>query len=107
MSALEWVFWASIVLALYPLAGYPLVIGLIGRLLPRPIARKVWTPTVTVLIPAYNEADCIAATVENKLTQDYPADKLQIIVVSDASDDGTDDIVRRYQDRGVFLLRRE
>lgn len=107
MSALEWIFVASIVLALYPLAGYPLVIGLIGRLSPRPVARRAWTPTVTVLIPAYNEADCIAATVENKLAQDYPADKLQIIVVSDASDDGTDDIVRRYSDRGVVLLRRE
>lgn len=107
MSILEWVFLASIVLALYPLAGYPLVIGLIGSLRARPVARRSYTPGVTVLIPAYNEADCIAVTVENKLAQDYPADKLQIIVVSDASDDGTDDIVRRYQDRGVVLLRRE
>jgi len=107
MSALEWIFVMSIVLALYPLAGYPLVIGLIGRLFPRPIARRQWTPSVTVLIPAYNEADCIAATVENKLAQEYPANKLEIIVVSDASDDGTDDIVRRYADRGVVLLRRE
>jgi cellulose synthase/poly-beta-1,6-N-acetylglucosamine synthase-like glycosyltransferase len=107
MNALEWIFLGSIVLALYPLAGYPLVIGAIGRLRPRPVKRSEWTPPVTVLIPAYNEADCIANTVENKLRQDYPADKLQIIVVSDASDDGTDDIVRGFQDRGVLLLRRE
>ncbi len=107
MSALELLLAVSIALALYPLAGYPLVIGIVGALRPRPVARRENKPTVTVLIPAFNEADCIERTLESKLAQDYPAHLLQIIVVSDASDDGTDDIVRRFESRGVTLVRRE
>ena len=43
----------------------------------------------------------------NLLAQDYPTDRLQIVVVSDCSDDGTDEIVRSYESRGVKLVRRE
>jgi len=107
MSALEWLLVVSIALALYPLAGYPVVIAIIGALRPRPVARREFIPTATVLIPAFNEADCIARTLDNVLAQDYPKDRLQIIVVSDASDDGTDEIVRSYESRGVKLVRRE
>jgi cellulose synthase/poly-beta-1,6-N-acetylglucosamine synthase-like glycosyltransferase len=59
---------------------------------------------VTVLIPAYNEADCIAKTIQNKLDQNYPKDKLQIIVISDGSTDGTDDIVRGFVAQGVEFI---
>jgi cellulose synthase/poly-beta-1,6-N-acetylglucosamine synthase-like glycosyltransferase len=107
MRNLEWIFVFAAVLAVYPLAVYPLVIAAIGMLRPRPIRRREWTPSVTILIPAYNEAECIAHTVENKLLQNYPPEQLQILVVSDASDDGTDDIVRQYHERGVQLLRCE
>ena len=107
MGWLETLCVGSVALALYPLLGYPLLISLIGILRPRPVARQPYTPSVTVLIPAYNEAACIAGTIENKLQQQYPRDQLQIIVVSDGSDDGTDDIVRPYAAQGVLLLRRE
>jgi cellulose synthase/poly-beta-1,6-N-acetylglucosamine synthase-like glycosyltransferase len=62
---------------------------------------------VTVLIPAYNEAQHIAATVQNKLEQDYPSEQLEIIVISDGSTDGTDEIVRQFSSRNVRLIRRE
>jgi cellulose synthase/poly-beta-1,6-N-acetylglucosamine synthase-like glycosyltransferase len=90
----------------YPLVGYPIVVWLKARCLPRPVRRAEHFPTVTVLIPAYNEAESIRRTVQNKLDQDYPAERLQIIVVSDCSDDGTDDIVREFASQGVILLRR-
>jgi cellulose synthase/poly-beta-1,6-N-acetylglucosamine synthase-like glycosyltransferase len=102
---LEGLFITAVVAALYPLVGYPLVLCVIAALRPRAVARRASAPQVTVLIPAYNEASCIAATIQNKLEQDYPADKLQIIVVSDASSDGTDGIVQSYASRGVELLR--
>lgn len=102
---LEGLFIIAVAAALYPLIGYPLALCLIAALRPRVVARQEWDPQVTVLIPAYNEADCIAATIQNKLEQDYPAGKLQIIVVSDASSDGTDGIVKSYAPRGVELLR--
>jgi len=104
-GALEWSLLAMIVAAAYPIVGYPLVLSAIALLRPRPVRRCGWTPSVTILVPAYNEAACIAGTIENKLALDYPAERLEITVVSDASEDGTDDIVRRYADRGVKLLR--
>ena len=102
---MEWSLLAMIVAAAYPIVGYPLVLSAIALLRPRPVRRGEWTPSVTILVPAYNEAACIAGTIENKLALDYPAERLEITVVSDASEDGTDDIVRRYADRGVKLLR--
>lgn len=64
----------------------------------------VW-PTVSVALPAYNEEHQIAETLESLVSLDYPKDRLQILVVSDASTDRTDEIVRAYGDRGVELLR--
>ena len=52
-------------------------------------------PSVTVVTAARNEAKCIGATVRNKLAADYPAERLDVIVVSDESDDDTDEIVAR------------
>jgi len=92
----------------YVYAGYPLLARLLGGL----VRRRVWSaepgehlPTITVLIAAYNEAGHIETTVRNKLEQDYPSDKLDIIVISDESDDGTDDIVAGIGDPRVRLIR--
>ncbi len=104
---LEWCLLGSVLAAMYPIVGYPLIMAVIAGLRPRAVRRADFTPTVSVVIPAYNEAKCIAGTIENKLAQDYPPEKREILVVSDASDDGTDEIVSRYRDRGVKLLRRE
>lgn len=101
------VFWGSVFLIIYPYLGYPLIVAILSAIRPRPVLRKAWEPTVTVLIPAFNEADCIAQTVANKLEQNYPKNKQQIIVVSDGSTDGTDDIVRTFAHHGVQLLRCE
>src|SRR5438477_1316257 len=68
---------------------------------------QIGLPTVSVLIAAYNEAECIGQRIENLLAQDYPADKLEILVGSDSSSDETDAIVQRYAARGVKLSRAE
>ncbi len=99
------VFWVSLFLIFHPYATYPMTLGLWRALRPRPVRRAPIEPSVSVLIPAYNEADVIANTLDALLAQDYPTHRLQILVVSDCSDDGTDDIVRAYADRGVELLR--
>jgi len=100
-------FWLSIFLILYPNIIYPSLVYLIGLIHPRPLKRRSWLPSVTVLIPAYNEAQNIAATIQNKLEQDYPSDRLEIIVISDGSTDGTDEIVREFSSKNVRLIRRE
>ena len=98
-------FWASLLLIIHPYVTYPLTLCVWRVLRPRPVQRAPHEPPVSVLIPAFNEVEVIAATLDALLLQDYPKDKLQILVVSDCSDDGTDDVVRGYADRGVELLR--
>jgi cellulose synthase/poly-beta-1,6-N-acetylglucosamine synthase-like glycosyltransferase len=101
------ILWVSIVLIVYPYLIYPLVIYVLGLMWPRNVKSAANVPFITILIPAYNEVDCIGATIQNKLDQGYPADKLQIIVISDGSTDGTDEVVQSFTERGVTLLRRE
>lgn len=99
-------FWLSVGVLLYAYAGYPLLLRLIVRLRGAKQVRKgEATPRVTLVISAYNEAAVIRAKLENVLSLDYPADLLEVVVVSDASSDGTDDIVREYAGRGVRLER--
>ncbi|EMP55585.1 family 2 glycosyl transferase [Marinobacter santoriniensis NKSG1] len=64
-------------------------------------------PGVTLIISCYNEAGVIRAKLDNALAMDYPADRLTILVVSDGSDDGTDDIVQGYQNKRITLIRQE
>jgi cellulose synthase/poly-beta-1,6-N-acetylglucosamine synthase-like glycosyltransferase len=99
-------FWSLVGLILFVYAGYPLLLGLIRRLGgARPVKLADTTPSVTLVISAYNEAAVIAEKLENCLALDYPADRLQIIVVSDCSSDETDRIVGTFAARGVELLR--
>ncbi len=89
-----------------PLAVYPAALMAAGALVrKRKEASFTVLPRVSCLIAARNEAGCIAARIENLLNQDYPGDRLEIIVGSDASDDDTDLIVQSYSHRGVILYR--
>ena len=97
-------------LCAYPYAGYPAILKLlsVGRRAPRPRRAPVKSmppPRLSVTLPVYNEAAVIAATLERILAVDYPPDRRQILVVSDASTDGTDEIVAGFAGRGVTLLR--
>jgi cellulose synthase/poly-beta-1,6-N-acetylglucosamine synthase-like glycosyltransferase len=78
----------------YTYIGYPLLIGALARLRPRPSRRHPeWEPTVTACVAAYNAAETIEAKLASLVAQQYPAAKLEILVYSDGSTDGTDEIV--------------
>ncbi|MCH8971878.1 MAG: glycosyltransferase [Acidobacteria bacterium] len=62
-------------------------------------------PLVSVGMPVHNEERAGAQTLDAILALDYPRDRLHVLVVSDASTDATDQIVRGYADRGVALIR--
>jgi cellulose synthase/poly-beta-1,6-N-acetylglucosamine synthase-like glycosyltransferase len=107
--SLELLFWTCLFVGLYPYAGYPLCIALVSMLRPRPVRSGPVTPSVTVVISAYNERGHIAATVRNKLQQDYPAELLDVMVVSDGSTDGTDELLRALgaQEPRLSFFRQE
>jgi cellulose synthase/poly-beta-1,6-N-acetylglucosamine synthase-like glycosyltransferase len=98
-----------IVLGVYAYFLYPGIL----RMLAGSRARATSTPYVdgypmlSIVVPAYNEEHQIRQTIEALLAQDYPADRRQILILSDASTDRTDEIVREFASAGVELLRME
>ena len=100
-------FWASLGALVWTQVGYPLAAALLARLRARPVRKGDGTPTVTVIVAAHNEEGVIERRLENLLGLDYPVDRLQIVVASDASTDRTDELVERIAAREprVRLLR--
>ncbi|MGH3027046.1 MAG: glycosyltransferase family 2 protein [Gaiellaceae bacterium] len=97
-------FWSAAGLLAYTYVLFPLLVLLRAALRPRPYESREITPTVTLVISAHNEAASIGAKLENLLSLDYPDDRLEIVIASDGSDDGTDELVRGYAERGVRLV---
>ncbi|MDB5100308.1 MAG: glycosyl transferase family 2 [Cyanobacteria bacterium RYN_339] len=100
-------FWAGVALVAYTYVGYPVVAWALARVLGRPNATGPGLPMVTLLIAAHNEEDVIAAKIENSLALDYPADRLEIMVVADGCSDRTCEVVSRYVHLGVRLVVQE
>lgn len=103
-------FWGAwlVVLAVggiaYTYMGYPLTLWLLSRFVPARQAKCSTELGITLIIAAHNEEAGIREKLEQTLALDYPKEKLQILVASDGSTDGTDDIVAEYASRGVELL---
>lgn len=89
----------------YTYVGYPVLVWLFSLLRSRPVQRKAGEPSVSVIITAYNEEQHLRKKLQNTLALDYPSEKLEIIVASDCSNDGTDEIVRGFAAQGVRLYR--
>ncbi len=102
MSAI--LFWAAAALVVYTYVGFPLLVVLRSRLRPRPHEVADITPPVSVVIAAHDEAASIGPRVDNLLALDYPADKLEIVIASDGSTDGTVEEARRRTDPRVRVL---
>lgn len=110
IHTIGWVLLAlPFVIAGYSFVGYPLIIWVWSRFHPANDFSHTPTewPELTVLIVAYNEERRIRSTIEAAIAVDYPHDKFNILVVSDASTDSTDSIVREFPDSRVRLHRVE
>jgi cellulose synthase/poly-beta-1,6-N-acetylglucosamine synthase-like glycosyltransferase len=98
-------FWVSFGALAWTHAAYPLAAGAAARVRSRRVrVDDGHEPTVSVVIAAYNEERVIERRLENLLALDYPPDKLELVVASDASTDRTDELVERYAPR-VRLVR--
>jgi cellulose synthase/poly-beta-1,6-N-acetylglucosamine synthase-like glycosyltransferase len=100
-------FWFSLAALVWTHLGYALVAALAARLRRRGVHAAEIEPSASVVIAAYNEEDVIERRVRNLLELDYPAERLQVVVASDASADRTDEIVERLalEDPRVKLVR--
>jgi cellulose synthase/poly-beta-1,6-N-acetylglucosamine synthase-like glycosyltransferase len=98
-------FWLALAVVAYAYLGYPTLLGLAAWLRPAPAVRKSpITPSVSVVIVARNEEARLEAKLRYCLALDYPREQLEILVVSDGSEDGTEAIAARFAERGVRLL---
>jgi poly-beta-1,6-N-acetyl-D-glucosamine synthase len=84
-----WLFWVSAIVVAYAFVGYPALIWFLARLSPKPAMRQPMWPSVSILMAVHNGGDALSAKLENLLALNYPKDRLEIVVVSDGSTDGT------------------
>jgi cellulose synthase/poly-beta-1,6-N-acetylglucosamine synthase-like glycosyltransferase len=110
MQTLQITFWILLFIIVYTYVGYGILLYLIikirrafkiGKL---PILNPNYEPEVTLFIAAYNEKDYVDEKMKNSLELDYPKEKLNIIWVTDGSDDGTPDLLRKYPNTTVHHL---
>ena len=94
---MTFLFWSSFLLIFFAYAGYPLCLYFRARFWPQPAHKASCFPTVTILLAAYNEQKYLSAKLLNLAQLDYPADRLQVIVVSDGSTDETNKILADWQ----------
>jgi cellulose synthase/poly-beta-1,6-N-acetylglucosamine synthase-like glycosyltransferase len=94
MSVAKTLFWGSAAALAWTHVGYPLAAGTLARVRERRVAKDPSAePSVSVIVAAHNEEPVIERRLENLLALDYPADRLEIVVASDASSDRTNELV--------------
>ena len=92
-----WVFWVSAAFVGYVYFGFPAALAAVTAFYRRPVAKAPHTPSVSLVIPAYNEESVIEEKLRTCLALDYPPDKLEIIVASDGSTDRTAERAHRFE----------
>ena len=104
---LRGLFWGSLGALAWTHVGYPAAAAVAARVRERPVRKGGAVPSVSVIVAAHDEEEVIERRLENLLELDYPADKLEIVVASDASTDGTDELVEGVaaRDPRVRLIR--
>lgn len=98
MNFWEYVFWISCFIVFYNYAGYAIIV-LIANKLKRKVNKDVsryYYPTVSFIVAAYNEEDCIEKKAENSIELNYPKEKIEFIFITDGSTDGTNDRLLKY-----------
>ncbi len=108
ITALKVIYLLSLGMVFLAYFFYPFLMWIIGRRQKTRVAKREYDnfdlPTLTIVVAAHNEEKNIAATIDSLLAQDYPKDKLKIMVFSDGSRDRTVQIVKDYERQGVELM---
>lgn len=110
--ALKIIFWALLFIVFYSYLGYGILLFVLVKIkrLISPGKKNFnpdYEPEVTLFVAAYNEKDYVDAKVENSYNLDYPQEKVKQVWVTDGSDDGTPEILKKYKDRGVEVYHED
>ena len=89
-------FWSSVAVLTYTYAGYPVWLWLRSRVRAKPVHTEDYRPSVSIAMVVRNEAGVLEGKLRNLMALDYSAELVEIVVVSDGSTDGTNDILGRY-----------
>ena len=108
---MEIVFWILLLIVFYTFAGYAILLAILLSLKKANSKKNVYPevkttdlPRVCMFVAAYNESNCVDVKVENLLELDYPQDKIQYLWITDGSDDGTPEILKKYPQMEVHHL---
>jgi len=107
MILLELLFWVSFALILYVYIFYPFVARFFTLFFKKQVIKDykgTYCPNVSFIMAAFNEEEHLEAKIKNCLSLDYPKDKLEIIIGSDGSDDGTNKIGQRYAGKHISFF---
>ncbi len=99
-----WIFWIGFAFVVYSLIGYPMLLGVVSMFHTATVRREEIWPPISIIIVVHNAAGIIGQKIKNTLEMVYPREKLEVIVGSDGSTDGTGEVVRAYEAAGVKLL---
>ncbi|MFY8020016.1 MAG: glycosyltransferase family 2 protein [Bacteroidia bacterium] len=102
MNIFEWIFWIGLAVVFYSYLGYGILLYILVKLKnvfnkPKEFDLK-YEPTVSLVVPCFNEADYIEEKIKNSLQLEYPKDKLQLIFISDGSNDDTPHRIAKYKE---------
>lgn len=98
-------FWTTLLLLLYVFIGYPLGIRVLAALNGTGTqSDESFLPPVSLILSVYNEEEVIEEKIDNFLALDYPADKLEFLIISDCCSDRTDELIRSHQNERIRLL---
>lgn len=97
-------FWWLLFLIVYCYFGYPFLLTCWAKIKPRSVQKSPLFPSVSVLISVCDEEDVIERKIQNLLSLDYPAEKIEILIGSDGSKDRTVALVRQLNDQRIFLM---
>jgi len=101
----SWILWSSIGVIIYTYVGFPALLALWAKIRSRKIETDPsYMPNVSLIIAAYNEETVIEAKLENCYALDYPADRLEVIVAADGSDDRTAEVASKEARAKVMYL---
>jgi cellulose synthase/poly-beta-1,6-N-acetylglucosamine synthase-like glycosyltransferase len=93
---MTWVFWGAAAIIIYAYLGYAAWLWVRSRWRSKPVERAAFTPSLSIVMVVRNESGILERKLRNLLELDYPEQRAEVVVLSDGSSDGSNEILSRY-----------